>query len=37
MPTKPMLYKGLCGKTTFCAGIGERQSLASAFIPKFKN
>jgi hypothetical protein len=35
--TKPKLYKGLCAKTTFCTEIGERQSLAFAFIPKFKN
>jgi hypothetical protein len=37
MVTKPKLYKGIYAKTTFCGGIGERQSLAFAFIPKFKN
>jgi hypothetical protein len=35
--TKPKLYKGLYAKTTFFAEIGERQSFAFAFIPKFKN
>jgi hypothetical protein len=35
--TKPKLYKGLCDKTLFRTEIGERQSFAFAFIPKFKN
>jgi hypothetical protein len=35
--TIPMQNKGLCGKTTSCAEIGERQSFAFAFINKFKN
>jgi hypothetical protein len=33
----PMQNKGFCGKTTFCAEIGERQSFAFAFIDKFKD